>query len=176
MKVMISLPMNGRKNEEVEARMQKLKEDFAKLHIDVVDSFITDEIENSNHPGVYYLGKTLTQFMHDVDAVYFDDGWIEARGCRIENAICQEYGIKILDFNFLYGPKLKRIMNPPMTAEEQLKGLKAVLKDNPQLKDEIEPQIQQLEQILQEKRPNGTPNLRLVKKDHECDGDCDVHR
>ena len=112
MKVMISLPMNGRKNEEVEARMQKLKEDFAKLHIDVVDSFITDEIENSNHPGVYYLGRTLTQFMHNVDAVYFDDGWINARGCRIENAICQEYGIKILDFNFLYGPKLKRIMNP----------------------------------------------------------------
>lgn len=166
MKVMISLPMNGRKKEEVEARMQKLKEDFAKLHIDVVDSFITDEIENSNHPGVYYLGRTLTQFMHNVDAVYFDDGWINARGCRIENAICQEYGIKILDFNFLYGPKLKRIMNPPMSPEEQLRGLKAVLKD------EIEPQIQQLEQIIQEKRPNGTPNLRIIKggRDGDCDG------
>lgn len=112
-------------------------------------------------------------FMHDVDAVYFDEGWIEARGCRIENAVCQEYGIKILDFNFLYGPKLKRIINPPMSPEEQLRGLKAVLKDNPQLKDEIEPQIQQLEQILQEKRPNGTPDLRLIKNDCRCEGDCD---
>ena len=113
MKVMISLPMNGRKNEEVEARIQKLKEDFAKLHIDVVDSFITDEIENSNHPGVYYLGRTLMNFMHDVDAVYFDEGWIEARGCRIENAVCQEYGIKILTPDFLFEPKIHNVMIPP---------------------------------------------------------------
>lgn len=145
MKVMISLPMNGRPDEEIKARIEQLKKEFAKMHIEVVDSFLTEEVENSNHPGVYYLGRTLMNFMHDVDAVYFDEGWIEARGCRIENAVCQEYGIKILDFNFLYGPKLKRIMNPPMSPEEQLRGLKAVLKDNPQLKDEIEPQIQQLE-------------------------------
>ena len=65
-------------------------------------------------------------------------------------------------------------MNPPMTAEEQLKGLKAVLKDNPQLKDEIEPQIQQLEQIIQEKMPNKTSNLRIIKGG--CDGDCDGNK
>ena len=117
MKVMISLPMNGRKKEEVEARMQKLKEDFAKLHIDVVDSFLTDEIENSYHPGVYYLGRTLTQFMHNVDAVYFDDGWFEARGCRIENAICQEYGIKILTSDFLFEPTQPHIKNSMDTAK-----------------------------------------------------------
>lgn len=117
MKVMISLPMNGRKKEEVEARMQKLKEDFAKLHIDVVDSFLTDEIENSYHPGVYYLGRTLTQFMHNVDAVYFDDGWFEARGCRIENAVCQEYGIKILTSDFLFEPTQPHIKNCMDTAK-----------------------------------------------------------
>lgn len=100
MKVMISLPMNGRKKKEVEARIQKLKEDFAKLHIDVVDSFLTDEIENSYHPGVYYLGRTLTQFMHNVDAVYFDKDWETARGCRIERQICEEYGIMTLDDSF----------------------------------------------------------------------------
>ena len=109
MKVMISLPMNGRKKEEVEARMQKLKEDFAKLHIDVVDSFLTDEIENSYHPGVYYLGRTLTQFMHNVDAVYFDDGWEKARGCRIERNICNEYDIKILDESFFMQPSITTV-------------------------------------------------------------------
>ena len=113
MKVMISLPMNGRKNDEIKERIKELKEKFAKLHIDVVDSFIIDEIENSNHPGVYYLGRTLTQFMHNVDAVYFDDGWIEARGCRIENAICQEYGIKILTPDFLFEPRVHNVMIPP---------------------------------------------------------------
>lgn len=100
MKVMISLPMNGRKDNEIKKRIKELTEKFAKLHIDVVDSFLTDEIENSYHPGVYYLGRTLTNFMHNVDAVYFDKGWSEARGCRVERNICEEYGIKILDQNF----------------------------------------------------------------------------
>ena len=113
MKVMISLPMNGRKNDEIKERIKELKEKFAKLHIDVVDSFITDEIEGSNYPGVYYLGRTLTQFMHNVDAVYFDDGWEKARGCRIENAVCQEYGIKILTPDFLFEPRMHNVMMPP---------------------------------------------------------------
>ena len=113
MKVMISLPMNGRKNDEIKERIKELKEKFAKLHIDVIDSFLTDEIENSYHPGVYYLGRTLTQFMHNVDAVYFDDGWFEARGCRIENAVCQEYGIKILTPDFLFEPRMHNVMMPP---------------------------------------------------------------
>lgn len=113
MKVMISLPMNGKNDDEVRARMTYLKNEFAKLHIDVVDSFITDEIEGSNYPGVYYLGRTLMKFMHNVDAVYFDDGWFEARGCRIENAVCQEYGIKILTPDFLFEPRMHNVMMPP---------------------------------------------------------------
>lgn len=113
MKVMISLPMNGRSDDEVRARMAYLKKEFAKLHIEVVDSFITDEIEGSNYPGVYYLGRTLMKFMHNVDAVYFDDGWFEARGCRIENAICQEYGIKILKPDFLFEPRIHNVMMLP---------------------------------------------------------------
>ena len=111
MKVMISLPMSGRNDDEVKARMSYLKKEFAKLHIEVVDSFITDEIEDSNYPGVYCLGRTLMKFMHNVDAVYFDDGWFEARGCRIENALCQEYGIKILPSDFLFEPKMYNIKN-----------------------------------------------------------------
>lgn len=34
------------------------------------------------------------------DAVYFDNGWNNARGCRIENQICKEYGIKCLYSDF----------------------------------------------------------------------------
>ena len=115
MKVMISLPMNGRKNEEIKERMKELKEKFAKLHIDVIDSFLTDEIENSYHPGVYYLGRTLTQFMHNVDAVYFDGGWEKARGCRIERNICNEYDIKILDESFFMQPSITTVIQPSIT-------------------------------------------------------------
>ena len=112
MKVMISLPMNGRKNDEIKERIKELKEKFAKLHIDVVDSFITDEIEDSNYPGVYCLGRTLMKFMHNVDAVYFDDGWFEARGCRIERNICNEYNIKILDESFFIQPIITTVGLP----------------------------------------------------------------
>lgn len=101
MKVMISLPMNGKKDSDVRKRMKELTKEFDKLHIEVVDSFLTDEVKNSYHPGVYYLGRTLMKFMHNVDAVYFDEGWQDARGCRIERKICEEYGIKILDQDFL---------------------------------------------------------------------------
>ena len=100
MKVMISLPMNGRKDNEVKKRIEYLKKEFAKLHIDVVNSFITDKVKDSLHPNVYYLGRTLMKHMHNVDAVYFDTGWEEARGCRIERQICVEYKIKVLDSDF----------------------------------------------------------------------------
>lgn len=100
MRVMISLPMNGIPDEKIKERIKELKDKFKEFHIEVIDSFITDEIKDSYHPGVYYLGRTLMNFMHCVDAVYFDEGWNKARGCRIEYAICQEYGIKILNSNF----------------------------------------------------------------------------
>ena len=100
--------------------IKELKEKFAKLHIEVVDSFIIDEIENSYHPSVYYLGRTLTQFMHNVDAVYFDDGWEKARGCRIERKICNEYDIKILDESFFMQPSITTVGLPKDSYSIQL--------------------------------------------------------
>lgn len=100
MKVMISQPMSGIPDAEVRRIQSELKEKFGKYHIEVVDSFLTEEVEQSNHPGVFYLGRTLTNFMHNVDAVYFVKGWQSARGCRIEREICKEYGIMILDDTF----------------------------------------------------------------------------
>lgn len=100
MKVMISQPMSGVPDSEVKRIQSELKEKFEKYHIEVVDSFLTEEVEQSNHPGVFYLGKTLTNLMHNVDAVYFVKEWQSARGCRIEREICKEYGIMILDETF----------------------------------------------------------------------------
>lgn len=101
MKVMISLPMNGRKTDEIKERIKKLKEKFAKYHIEVVDSFLTEEANtNLRNQSVFYLGRTIQNFLSDVDAVYFDDGWEKARGCKIERYICEEYDIMILDDSF----------------------------------------------------------------------------
>lgn len=101
MKVMISLPMNGRKTDEIKERIKELKEKFAKYHIEVIDSFLTEEANtNLRNQSVFYLGRTIQNFLSDVDAVYFDDGWQKARGCKIERYICEEYDIMILDDSF----------------------------------------------------------------------------
>ena len=117
MKVMISQPMNGIPDSDVlKIRNDIIKKAF-KMGIVIVDSFDTSKVKDSKHPGVYYLGRTLMKFMHNVDAVYFDDGWFEARGCRIENAVCQEYGIKILTSDFLFEPTQPHIKNCMDTAK-----------------------------------------------------------
>ena len=101
MKVMISQPMNGIPDSEVRRIQNELKERFAKYHIEVVDSFITEEADiNLRNQGVFYLGRTIQKFLSDVDAVYFVNGWQRARGCKIEKQICEEYGIMILDDSF----------------------------------------------------------------------------
>lgn len=111
MKVMISQPMNGIPDDKIRKIRLELIEKFAKMHIEVVDSYFTDEApDDTYYPNVYYLGRTIMQAMCDVDAVYFVNGWENARGCRIERKICEEYGIKILDENFFknetYGTRL----------------------------------------------------------------------
>ena len=101
MKVMISQPMAGKDDDDVKNIRNELIEKFKEMHIEVVDSFCTkDAPSDVYNPPVYYLGRTIANWMHSVDAVYFVDGWREARGCRIEHQICKEYGIKCLYSDF----------------------------------------------------------------------------
>lgn len=101
MKVMISQPMAGKNDDSILKTRDKIIEKFDKLHIDVIPSlFETDAPSESYNPAVFYLGRTIVECLHQVDAVYFADGWEKARGCRIEHQICQEYGIKCLYSDF----------------------------------------------------------------------------
>lgn len=106
MKVMISMPMDGKTDEDILKDMKKYRDEFAKLHITVVDSiFDMDEHEGYenvyNKIPLYYLGKSI-DLIGKVDAVYFTGDWRLNRGCRIERRVCEEYGVKILDEDFLY--------------------------------------------------------------------------
>lgn len=100
MKVMISMPMNGRNEAEVKENKKKIKEAFAKLHIEVVNNIFLEEAQGYNYPALYYLAKSI-DIMGKVDAVYFVKDWASARGCRIERKIAENYGVKILDYDFL---------------------------------------------------------------------------
>lgn len=100
MKVMISMPMAGKHNEVVKKEYNDIVEKFKKLHIEVVDTYFTEDTTNLSRPGVYFLAKSILA-MEDIDAVYFADGWRNARGCEIEHQVCLKYGIKILYSDFL---------------------------------------------------------------------------
>lgn len=102
MKVMISQPMNGVADFEIRETQNYLKEEFAKYNIEVVDSFLTGVVPSPEirNPRIFYLGRTIQNFLSDVDAVYFCTGWERAKGCRIERDICEEYNIPILDDSF----------------------------------------------------------------------------
>ena len=99
MKVMISQPMNGRSEEEIKKERQDIIEKFNKMHIEVINTLFEEEAPDNCNVAVYYLGKSISA-MKDIDAIYMCDNWLNARGCRIENRVAREYGIKILDKDF----------------------------------------------------------------------------
>lgn len=99
MKVMISQPMNGRNQEDINKERQDIIEKFNKMHIEVINTLFPEEVPDDWNAEVYYLGKSISA-MKDIDAIYMCDKWFNARGCRIENRVAREYGIKILDKEF----------------------------------------------------------------------------
>lgn len=110
MLVMISQPMNGRTNLDIKNERAEVIEKFNKLHIAVLDTVFEEEAPENCNKGAWYLAKSIDA-MSKVDAVYFMKDWQNARGCRIERQVAKEYGIKILDYDFLYGEaKVKRLI------------------------------------------------------------------
>lgn len=99
MKVMISQPMNGRTEEQIKKERQEIVDKFNKMHIEVINTLFAEEAPDNCNVAVYYLGKSISA-MKDIDAIYMCDNWLNARGCRIENRVAREYGIKILYSDF----------------------------------------------------------------------------
>lgn len=92
MKVMISQPMNGLTEEEILDNKRKATIQLEAQGFEVINSFF-----GSDHPGgaLYCLGKSL-EIMDGCDAVYFLNGWTDARGCRIEFLAALDYNKKVL--------------------------------------------------------------------------------
>lgn len=107
--------------------MYSLKERFANLHIDVIDTLFTEEApEDYNNKSLYYMAKSIDA-MGKVDAVYFTRDWHTSRGCRIERQVAKEYGVKILEWDFLEEDKetIKRLKWKPHKhlTDEEIKEL-----------------------------------------------------
>ena len=92
MKVMISQPMNGKKESQIRLERQKVIKILEDLGWQVIDTIFTDEAPKSCNPAIYYVSKSIEE-ISKVDAVMFMNGWEKARGCRIEHDICLQYEI-----------------------------------------------------------------------------------
>ena len=89
--IMISQPMRGKTNERIKEERAKLIKRLEKDNFEVIDTIISENAPKDCNEAMYYLSKSI-EFMSEVDIVYFMKGWEKARGCKIENKICQDYG------------------------------------------------------------------------------------
>lgn len=91
LRIMISQPMRGKTNEQIRKEREELVKRLEKDNFEVVDTIIAENAPKGCNEAIYYLSKSI-EFISKADIVYFMKGWEEARGCKIENKICQDYG------------------------------------------------------------------------------------
>lgn len=98
MKVFISLPMNGKTNMEIEQQLKEARKAIRLIFPDQELTILHNHgcIAPSGAGRLFYLGSAI-QRMDGVDAVYFCDGWRDAKGCKVEYHICELYGIQRIE-------------------------------------------------------------------------------
>lgn len=92
---MISQKMGGFSDEEILATRDRLRDELLAEGHEVLDTYYEAELPpDVKNSGLYWLGLSLMD-MSKCDAVYFSDGWYDARGCRIEHDAATEYGLQM---------------------------------------------------------------------------------
>ena len=103
-KIMISQPMNGKTNKEIQKERDEIALALENRGFEVVNSFFVEEKTNEenlknlgvkNNP-VWFMAKAI-EAMSFCDAVFFVRGWQNARGCNIEHEIAVAYGLEIYE-------------------------------------------------------------------------------
>lgn len=104
MRAMISQPMAGKTDKEIEEDRNRAIAVLNSKGYDVINTLFTDEwysVENMKKRGVVqiplcFLAKSLEN-MSLCDTVYFVKGWENARGCKIEHDAAVAYGLEIIE-------------------------------------------------------------------------------
>lgn len=92
----ISQPMSGIQTNDVKLARQRIIEHYTSKGWTYVDN-ISPSFENDPAPKpLWYLGKSL-ELMAKCDVVIFMNGWEKARGCQLEHAACEAYGIHVIE-------------------------------------------------------------------------------
>ena len=98
MKVFLSHPMHGIPESEVmelRADMQKVLSVLYNEEIELIDNYHHEDVPD-NAGRLWHLGTSI-RMMEQADAVFFVDGWDNARGCHVEYEICRYYNLRVLN-------------------------------------------------------------------------------
>lgn len=120
-KLFVSLPMRGLSEREIRKRMNYLKylvELELKEEVILIDSFIENEPDSKeiNNIGLYFLGESIKELAY-ADIVIFANGWMKARGCKVEYKAAVEYEVKILYEDHLF---IKHCLKPKGGQDENI--------------------------------------------------------
>ena len=101
-KLFISVPMNGRTEEQIREsmrRMHKVAEAVWDEELEVIDSYVAEAVPSVNSEAVWFLGESIKKM---ADADYFigvDDYDYRCRGCNVERTVALEYHIPCFFIN-----------------------------------------------------------------------------
>lgn len=95
MKIFISMPMNGKTDEQIaedfKTYAEVLRQKFGK-NTKIINSIDTSGEEDP----IRLLSKSLYK-LAKADIVYFANGWQQARGCSVEYNVAKMYGKAVLE-------------------------------------------------------------------------------
>lgn len=103
LKAMLSQPMAGKSEEEIKETRERAIGTLEAMGYEIVNTLFTDEWYSDkrceergvvNRP-LMFFAKSIEN-MSQCQAAYFCKGWRNARGCRLEHAVAEAYGLTIL--------------------------------------------------------------------------------
>lgn len=99
MKVFISQPMSDKADSEIIGENNRIREKIAhilKTNYSILPNFFHEYQPDYGCIPLKYLAKSL-ELLADADVAFFAKGWKDARGCKIEHACAEAYGIIIIE-------------------------------------------------------------------------------
>lgn len=91
-KMYLSLPITGRKLDQVKSYAKKVKSYWVEKGFEVVTPFEVCPIDGM--PYEYYMGKDIMALLR-CDGIILCHDWFGSKGCRAECSVAQIYGKQI---------------------------------------------------------------------------------
>ena len=102
--VFISQPMRNRTEAEILKERESIMEYVRKLYqlspnveCKEIKSYFPASIDSKNEP-LKMLGMSI-EMLAEADIAVFAEGWVCARGCKIEYECASQYGIRVIDLD-----------------------------------------------------------------------------